>query len=531
MAAVGIFMRGSHGMKRELYQWQEECLKRWYANHGRGMVQAVTGSGKTLLALTAAERLEKELRRPLRVKIVVPTGTLMHQWNRAIREFLAESRREYADENLRGIIGLRGGGYKDSANCRYMIYVINSARYELARQILSELKEGEAVFLIADECHHYESGQNQLIFEFLPYIKPYEPSFFSMGLSATLPSGQAGKYLASVLGRRIYSYGMRKALEMRTVCPYDIYHIGLSFQREERDEYRELSEHMSVLNGKLIQMYPVLKNMNQKERFEMLRRLAGDKNRKTAETASRYMNLVYRRKNLVCLASMRIACALDLTERLGLDEKIIIFGERISQAEELYRFLQERYPGRAGRYHSGMGAQANKNVLERFRVGEIRILVACKAIDEGMDVPDAATGIILSGTSTQRQRVQRLGRVIRKKENAGRASLYYLHITETSEDSCYLPDVKGNRILELEYSFDEREFYNPAYEKKAEQVLDRLRSKGVDAGKIKEAERCLRRGRVRSDWLLQDEEIMERIQSAKHTGDRNYWICMRCFKA
>ena len=45
---------GDNGMKRELYQWQEECLKRWFANHGRGMVHAVTGSGKTLLALTAA---------------------------------------------------------------------------------------------------------------------------------------------------------------------------------------------------------------------------------------------------------------------------------------------------------------------------------------------------------------------------------------------------------------------------------------------------------------------------------------------
>ncbi len=42
-------------MEKKLYSWQEDCLKRWFANKGRGMVQAVTGSGKTLLALTAAE--------------------------------------------------------------------------------------------------------------------------------------------------------------------------------------------------------------------------------------------------------------------------------------------------------------------------------------------------------------------------------------------------------------------------------------------------------------------------------------------
>ena len=48
-------------MKQTLYPWQEECLSRWMANRGRGMVQAVTGSGKTRLALEAAARLEEAL--------------------------------------------------------------------------------------------------------------------------------------------------------------------------------------------------------------------------------------------------------------------------------------------------------------------------------------------------------------------------------------------------------------------------------------------------------------------------------------
>ena len=55
-------------MDKKLYQWQEECLERWFANNGRGMVQAVTGSGKTLLALSAAERLEKKLEEELKNK-------------------------------------------------------------------------------------------------------------------------------------------------------------------------------------------------------------------------------------------------------------------------------------------------------------------------------------------------------------------------------------------------------------------------------------------------------------------------------
>ena len=142
------------GVSRELYPWQEECLERWFANNGRGMVQAATGTGKTLLALEAARRLEKKLGEKLRVKVVVPTAALMRQWDRALREYLKEFSYAEAEEtpgSLRGRIGLRGGGNQASPDCAYMIYVINSARYELARQILKQLRQGESVLLIADE--------------------------------------------------------------------------------------------------------------------------------------------------------------------------------------------------------------------------------------------------------------------------------------------------------------------------------------------------------------------------------------------
>ena len=548
-------------MERELYEWQEKCLERWEANGGRGMVQAVTGSGKTLLALTAMERLDRKLGGRLLVRIVVPTATLMLQWNKGLREHLEACQRERSPkdssltvsggEAVRGgeyheegpdscgkgelsgeipdpqtEIGLRGGGYKGSRECKYMIYVINSARYGLARQILAELKRGDAVLLVADECHHYESGQNRLIFEFLPYVKECRGRFFSMGLSATLPSGQGERYLASALGRRIYSYGMAEASKLRTVCRYDVYHIGLSFQEEERMEYEELSESMNLLFRRLLGSYPGLERMELKERYELLRSLAGDRSKRLAETAAGYMRLSYMRKNLVCLAAARVSCVADLVERLGSDERVIVFGERIRQADELYGLLQERYPGKIGRCHSKMGQQANKNALERFRSGEIRILIACKAMDEGMDIPEVSVGIILSGTSTQRQRIQRLGRIIRRKEGKEGAALYYLHVAESSEDACFLPE-GGNRIFELEYDPEVSRFFRPVYDDTAEEVLERLRDKGADERVLKEACRCLELGCVRSDWLLGRGEIDQRIKETKDIRDRNYWICMK----
>lgn len=514
-------------MKKNLYQWQEECLKKWFENNGRGMVQAVTGSGKTFFALTAADRLKKNLNQNLRIKIVVPTKALMLQWNKALKEFLSDSDRESEKtRNLREEIGLRGGGFKSSPNHPYMIYVINSARYELARQILAELKSGDAILLIADECHHYGSGQNQLIFEFLPHIEQYQEHFFSLGLSATLPAGQAQRYLASVLGPKLYHYGMTEAARHRTVCPCDFYHIGLSFQSSERTQYEDLSERMTILYRRLLQAYPSLGLAGQKERFELLRSLTGDKNQKIAETASLYMNLSYKRKSLVCLAASRVSCVCSLVARLDTEEKILIFSERISQADELYGILQKHYPEKAGRYHSKMGDQANKNILERFRTGNIRILIACKAIDEGIDVPDASIGIIMSGTSSQRQHIQRLGRMIRPGHAQKKASLYYLHMADTSEDSCFLPDINEQHLFELAYELPTRTFIHPAYDEKAALLLEEMQNAGIGEEKLREAERCLRLGRVRSDWLLTQAEIEKQIGQCKYTSDRNYWVCM-----
>ncbi len=519
-------------MKISLYPWQEECLDRWFQNQCRGMVQAVTGSGKTLLALNAIERLEKSLPQKLHIKIVVPSGSLMHQWNRAIKDFLSDS-----SEALQGpaplhhCIGLRGAGCRMPAGRQYMIYVINSARYELARQILSDLQRGIPVLLIADECHHYESKQNQLIFEFLPHLKPSDAPFFSLGLSATLPSEQAGSRLASLLGPEIYRYEIKKAAAMRTVCPCDIFHISLSFQKSERAEYEEITERMRSLYRSLVHSCPVLRDSGQKERFELISSLAKDPDKKTAKAASSYLKLSYMRKTLVCLASGRISCACELVRRLPENEKILIFGERISQADELYRLLQKQYPEKAGRCHSQMGRTANQNTLNRFRDGSLRILIACKSMDEGIDIPETSIGIVLSGTSMPRQRTQRLGRIIRNAGNKEKAALYYLHLAETTEERCFLPDGGVYPVYDLEYHANKQIFVNPAYDKDAAQLLETMAHDGIDEEQLKEVRRCLLLGSVRSDWLLSEKELEQRLHACSSLSEKNYWICMKLIKA
>ena len=174
-----------------------------------------------------------------------------------------------------------------------------------------------------------------------------------------------------------------------------------------------------------------------------------------------------------------------------------------------------------------MGQQANKNAVERFRAGDIRILITCRALDEGLDIPEVSVGIILSGTSVKRQRIQRMGRIIRRAERKGRASLYYLHTAETAEDVCFLPDAGESHIYELEFHSGGSGFLNPEYDEEADILLKHMAEEGAGERKLKEAIRCLELGRVRADWRLPLGELDRRIKEARYTGDKNYWICMK----
>jgi superfamily II DNA or RNA helicase len=73
-----------------------------------------------------------------------------------------------------------------------------------------------------------------------------------------------------------------------------------------------------------------------------------------------------------------------------------------------------------------------KRMLDEFRQGSMTILATSKVLNEGVDVPEASVGIVLSGSGAVREHVQRLGRILRKKEGK-RAVMYELISKGTSE--------------------------------------------------------------------------------------------------
>ena len=175
-----------------------------------------------------------------------------------------------------------------------------------------------------------------------------------------------------------------------------------------------------------------------------------------------------------------------------------------------------------------MSPLARKNALARFHDGSSRILVSCRALDEGIDVPDATVGIVLSGASVNRQRIQRLGRILRRQKEKYFACLYYLYIWESADDSAFLPDQEEKfTVCNLSYNSGENIFCHPSYENTAASLLKITEKNHVDKILLNEMRRCISVGLVRSDWLLPVDICSEQIKKAKNQREKNYWICMK----
>ena len=504
------------GNRNHLYDWQENCLRAWQRNGCRGIVNVITGAGKTRVALEAFSLLRSRKDR-VRCFVVVATLPLAKQWKQAIQDYFSDA------EPVR--IGEYHGKRKNHSDKDITIYVINSARQVLARHILEAMRLGYHIFLIADECHHYGSAENRRIFDFMKSGSYNERSYSSMGLSATPFTETNRKVLERALGEEIYHYSVDEALDDKVISEFVVFQIALSFSPEEAGDYDSYSRRMSILYRRLISSFPLLEEMTGQAFLRTIREMANAQGEDSE--AYIYLSLAYKRRTLSVMAAARSKCAISLIQHIK-NERILVFCERIAQAEALMRALQDHGIARTVMYHSKLEKEIRTAALEAFRDNRARILVACKALDEGMDVPDASVGIIVSSSMVTRQRIQRLGRLLRRSEGKKVARIYYLYIRESSDDTAYLAGQDGFPILHMRYLTAEESFIHETYEALAAKAYNEIAARyRLSAEQDRELRKCLEKGMIGADWLLEEEIIEREMEEAQGVEERNYWLVMK----
>jgi superfamily II DNA or RNA helicase len=138
--------------------------------------------------------------------------------------------------------------------------------------------------------------------------------------------------------------------------------------------------------------------------------------------------LLQQRAAVSATATMRIPVAVHLVEQHR-SERAIIFHERRDAADRILALLRERGHS-ATIYHAGIGGAIRRENLRLFRRGVHDVLVCCRALDEGMNVPETSVAVVASSTASQRQRIQRLGRILRPAKGKDSATVYTLYATE-----------------------------------------------------------------------------------------------------
>ena len=411
-----------------------------------------------------------------------------------------------------------------------MIYVINSARYSVARHIIADYESGHSVFLIVDECHHYGSKENYKIFDFLPVIAGKLVNFYSLGMSATPETPVGNENLNSVIGGEIYRYSVADALASDIICDFIIFNVQLEFTEEEKFEYDDYTDKLAKLYSKIVKLLPWIGKIQGELFFAELRNIAASEGTEAADIAEAYMLLIHKRTELIHFAAAKKQCAGALVKSLRKDSRVIVFGERIEAAEAIYSDLREMFPGQVGKYHSLMSAQEKRNVMRRYQNYETRVLVSCRALDEGLNIPETDIGIIVSSTQADRQRIQRLGRILRRKDAGHTAKLYYLYIGDSNEHTEFLnltPD-SSDKIKTYSISYDAHagRFSFPEYEYLSKAALKKISVSVKDNAILAELRKNIDEGMINGDFLMTEESCMEKIKSAAIGEERNYYIAM-----
>jgi superfamily II DNA or RNA helicase len=373
----------SSALELPAYPHQTEALAAWRRAGRRGVVVLPTGAGKTYLAQLALQAT------PRSALVLVPTLDLMHQW-------YAHLTAAFPDAD----VGLLGGGSKDRS-------AVLVSTYDSAA-IHAEALGNRYGLLIFDECHHLPS-------EFYRVVAEYSLAPYRLGLSATPERGD-GKHadLARLIGPVVY----RKApedLAGGALAEHRVVQLKVKLSQEERARYDAcIQSRNAFLASKGIR----LGSAGGWQRFV----------RESARSApGRAAMLAHREARALAFGTAgKLRVLADLLAEHAADRTLIFTDDNAT----VYR-ISEGFLIPAITHQTKV--KERHDVLSRFRSGDYPVLVTSKVLNEGVDVPEARVAVVLSGSGSSREYVQRLGRILRRGE--GKLALLYEVVAEdTSEE-------------------------------------------------------------------------------------------------
>jgi superfamily II DNA or RNA helicase len=369
-------------LKIKLRDYQQEAIENWCFNK-RGSIVLPTGAGKTIIALKIIEIVNSP------TLIIVPTLDLIKQWT------------EILSLNFNIEIGNIGGGLEN-------LQPITVSTYDSA-YIKGHLIGNRFMLLIFDEVHHLPAPSYRLIAE--TFVAP-----FRLGLTATIErEDHLEEDFPFLIGKTVFQITAKELAKNNYLANYTIEKRQTFMSTEE---YLKYKENMRIYHTCLKK---IGLKMNSRDAFKRLIFISSK-------------NIVARHALLARNKAMDIA----LNSRSKIDEirkilcenkdiKTIIFTQHNKLVYDISNvFLIPFITHKSSK-------DEREDVINGFKDGRYKAIVTSKVLDEGIDVPDAQLGILVSGTGSSREFIQRLGRLLRPKNDNNQAKLIEIISSGTSE--------------------------------------------------------------------------------------------------
>lgn len=354
---------------REPHEYQVQALDAWKQADGRGSIVLPTGAGKTLVATHAIRHVNSS------TVVLVPTTSLVYQWYSLLTNvFQTEIGVYYSSEKR--------------------VLPLTVTTYHSAGDLIAEYGNTFKL-LICDEVHHLPAktwGEAALM----------SPAPFRLGLTATYPEEheQTGERwrLDELIGPIVYTQRLETLLG-KQLAEYRTQRVRVDLTEEERVRYEAAHAiYMGFVRERGLQRTHGAGWLR-----ELMRLSTVDQDARRAWLARRQI------LNLLDSCQGKFA-ALEALLHEHTGERILVFTESNEVAYKIS--LQYLVPVIS---HETRVAE-RKHILDAFQNGHYSVIITSKALNEGVDVPEAKVAIVLGGGASKREYLQRLGRILRKKE-------------------------------------------------------------------------------------------------------------------
>ena len=390
-----------NGHKFELKEHQKEALNNW-KKRGIGILALATGAGKTITSIYGAVKLYQQAKN-LFLVIAVPYQNLADQWLEVLGTFGIKAIPCYRNtalwkENLQSAIDRYNSGVDDFVSAVVVNRSLNTDNFQI---IIKQVIKSKPFMFIGDECHHHSSA---LYSSFLPQNAEYR-----IGLSAT-PEHYLDEdrniSLSDYYGQIVANYTLIDAIKDKVLTPDNYHVVPVKLEEDEFEEYLSISSQISKLSfgGEKIDN-PSLTSLLMKRS-----RLLGGARGKIIKLRETLRNANPEAHTLFYCGDGMVE---DNSSKNGESRQI----EVVTKIASENGFVPSRFT-------ADENLKQRRHILEGFKDGSIKSLVAIKCLDEGIDIPACKTAFILASSANPRQFVQRRGRILRKSKGKDVATIY-----------------------------------------------------------------------------------------------------------